>query len=316
MNRRTLLGAAPALLAAPAHAQAWRPDRPIEIVVGFVAGGATDLDARLYARFLEPRIGGPVVVVNRPGAGGEVALAAVARGRADGTMLGTTNMPGLLTIPIERPAQFRLADFAPIGNLVTDPSAISVTAESPYRSIEDLLEAARRAPESIPFGSPGVGTDDHLLLVLLQKETGTRFNHVAFQGDPQIRTAMLGRQIVASGLNLGFVLSHNEGLRLLAQAGPARSRFAPDLPTLRERGINVVMASERGLVMPAGTPPAILARFREATEDVVRDPEFVRAIEARMLEVRHEPGEAWFARLREDEARYRALWQTTPWAQR
>jgi tripartite-type tricarboxylate transporter receptor subunit TctC len=76
------------------------------------------------------------------------------------------------------------------------------------------------------------------------------------------------------------------------------------------------MASERGLVMPAGTPPAILARFREATDDVVRDPEFVRAIEARMLEVRHEPGEAWFARLREDEARYRALWQTTPWAQR
>jgi tripartite-type tricarboxylate transporter receptor subunit TctC len=316
MKRRNLLGAVPALLAAPALAQPWRPERPVEIIVGFVAGGATDLDARLYARFLEPRIGGAVVVVNRPGAGGEVALGAVARARSDGTTIGTTNMPGLLTIPIERTAQFRLEDFVGIGNLVTDPSAISVTADSPYRTIEDLLAAARRDPEGIAFGSPGIGTDDHLLLVLLQQATGTRFNHVAFQGDPQIRTAMLGRQIVASGLNLGFVLSNNEGVRLIAQAGPARSRFAPELPTLRERGIDVVMASERGLVMPAATPPAILARFREATDDIVRDPEFIRAIEARTLEIRHEPGEAWFARLREDQARYRALWQATPWAQR
>jgi tripartite-type tricarboxylate transporter receptor subunit TctC len=316
MKRRSLLGATSSLLAAPAFAQSWRPDRPIEIVVGFVAGGATDLDARLYARLLEPRIGANVVVVNRPGAGGEVALGTIARGRTDGTMIGTTNMPGLLTIPIERTAQFRLEDFAPIGNLVTDPSAISVAADSPYRTIEDLLAAARRDPEGISFGSPGIGTDDHLLLVLMQKETNTRFNHVVFQGDPQLRTAILGKQIVATGLNLGFVLSNNEGMRLLAQAGPTRSRFAPQLPTLIERGINVTMASERGLVMPAGTPAHIVARFREATADVVRDPEFLRAVEARTLEVRHEPGEAWFARLRGEQERYRDLWQRTPWAQR
>lgn len=316
MKRRTLLGAGPALLAAPAFAQSWRPDRPIEIIVGFVAGGATDLDARLCARLLEPRIGGNVVVVNRPGAGGEVALGAVARGRPDGTMLGTTNMPGLLTIPIERTAQFRLEDFAAIGNIITDPSAVSVAADSPYRTIADLLAAARRDPEGITFGSPGIGTDDHLLLVLMQKETGTRFNHVAFQGDPQLRTAILGRQIVATGLNLGFVLSNNEGMRLLAQAGPTRSRFASQLPTLIESGIDVTMASERGLVMPVGTPAHIVERFREATADVVRDPEFLRAVEARTLEVRHEAGEAWFARLRRDQERYRDLWQRTPWAQR
>jgi len=316
MKRRTLLGGAPALLAAPALAQSWRPDRPIEIVVGFTPGGATDVDARLYARFLEPRIGGSVVVSNRPGAGGEVALAAVARGRADGTVIGTTNMPGLLTIPIERPAQFRLQDFHGIGNLIGDPSAISVASSSPYRTIEDLFEAARRAPETITFGSPGIGTDDHLLVVLLQVATGLRFNHVSFQGDPPIRTAILGNQIVATGLNLGYVLSNNEGMRLLALAAPQRSRFAPDLPTLKEKGIDVNMASERGLVIPAATPAHVVSRFREATADIAKDPEFIKAIEARSLLVQHEPGEAWFARLHRDEQRYRQLWATTPWAQR
>ncbi|WP_165585685.1 tripartite tricarboxylate transporter substrate binding protein [Roseococcus sp. SYP-B2431] len=316
MKRRTLLGTGPALLAAPALAQSWRPDRPIEIVVGFTPGGATDVDARLYARFLEPRIGGTVVVSNRPGAGGEVALAAVARGRADGTIIGTTNMPGLLTIPIERPAQFRLADFHGIGNLIGDPSAISVAASSPYRTIEDLFESARRAPETITFGSPGIGTDDHLLMVLIQVATGLRFNHVSFQGDPPIRTAILGNQIVATGLNLGYVLTNNDGMRLLALAASQRSRFAPDLPTLKEKGVDVNMASERGLVMPAGTPAHVVSRFREATEDIAKDPEFIKAIEARSLLVQHEPGEAWFARLRQDEQRYRQLWATTPWAQR
>lgn len=118
------------------------------------------------------------------------------------------------------------------------------------------------------------------------------------------------------GLNLGYVLSNNEGMRLLALAAPQRSRFAPDLPTLKEKGVDVNMASERGLVMPGGTPAHILSRYREATEDIAKDPEFIKAIEARSLLVQHEPGDAWFARLRRDEQRYRQLWATTPWAQR
>lgn len=312
-TRRAIL--AVPLLAAPALAQPWRPERPVEIVVGFVAGGATDLDARLLARFLEPRLGVPVVVQNRPGAGGEVALAAVARSRPDGHVIGTTNMPGLLTIPIERQAQFKLDDFAPVANVVTDPSAISVPVASPVRDFEGLLAQARREREAVSFGTPGIGTDDHLLMFLLQREAGVRFNHVGFAGDPQIRTAMMAGQIQASGLNLGYLLANPEGVRLLAQAGPRRSRFAPDLPTLREKGLAVEMASERGLVMPAATPAPALARIRDAVAETMADPEFARAVEQRFCEVRNEVGAPWFARLREEERGWRRFWSETPWRQ-
>ncbi|RAI60562.1 tripartite tricarboxylate transporter substrate binding protein [Roseicella frigidaeris] len=235
---------------------------------------------------------------------------------ATGGTLGTTNFPSLITIPIERPAQFKLDDFAPLGNLVRDPSAITVRADSPYATLAALLEAARARPDQLTYASPGVGTDDHLQLVLLQAATGIRMTHVPFQGDPQLRTAVLGGQVDSMGLNLGAVLQVPDNLRVLSQAGAARSRFRQDVPTLKELGIPVEMASERGVVAPAGTPPAILARLREATEDIARDPEFVKQLEDRFTEPAWEKGESWFARLRGQEVEYRALWQRTPWAQR
>ncbi len=316
LTRRGVLSVAGTALAAPALGQPRWPDKPIEIVVGFVAGGGTDLDARSYAAALEKRIGGSVVVVNRPGAGGEVALAAVARSRPDGHTIGTTNMPGLLTIPIERTAQFKLDDFVGIGNLVTDPSAITVHEDSPYRSLNDLLAAARARPDTITYASPGVGSDDHLQLVLLQAATGTRFVHVVYQGDPQLRTAVLGKQVDCMGLNLGPVTANQEKLRVLSQGGATRSRFRQDVPTLKELGFPVQMASERGLVMAAGTPASIVQRLREATADIARDPEFVKILESRFTEPSFESGEAWFTRLRALEGDYKKLWQTTPWSQK
>jgi len=302
-------------LAAPAVAQPRFPERPIEILVGFAPGGGTDLDARTYAQFLERRLGASVVVSNRPGAGGEVALGAVARARPDGHTLGTTNFPGLLTIPVERQAQFRLDDFAPVANLVTDPSAISTYEESPFRTLADVIERAKAAPDTVTYGSPGTGTDDHLQLVLLQQAAGVTLTHVVYQGDAPMRTALLGRQVDLLGLNLGQVTATPERIRVLSQGGATRSRFRPDVPTLRELGYPVEMASERGIVAPVGTPPAVLQRLREATADIAKDPEFIRILESRFTEPLYEPAEPWFARLRRQEADFRSLWQRTPWRQ-
>ena len=318
MRRRAVLAAGPGLLVlpAPALAQATRyPERPIEIIVGFTAGGGTDLDARSYGRALEQRLGGTVVISNRAGAGGELALGAVARARPDGHTIGTTNYPGLLTIPIERQAQFKLTDFAPLANIVTDPSAITAHADGPFRTLADVIEKARAAPDTITYGSPGVGSDDHMQLVLLEQAAGVKLTHVVYQGDPQLRTALLGRQVDLIGLNLGAVTATPEKMRMLAQGGATRSRFQPEVPTLTELGYPVQMASERGLVLPAGTPPAILSRLREATADIAKDPEFIRQLENRFTVPLFEEGEAWFDRLRREEARFREIWAKTPWKQ-
>jgi tripartite-type tricarboxylate transporter receptor subunit TctC len=315
LTRRTALGATAASLAAPAvlGQPARFPERPVELVVGFAAGGGTDLTIRTFARFLEPRLGGPVVVINRPGAGGEVMMASVARARPDGHTLGVVTMPGLLTIPIERTAQFRLEDFAAVALIATDPNAMTVHTQSPHRTIQDLIEAARREPGRLNFATSGVGSDDHLQLVLLQQAAGIRMTHVTYPGSAQVRSALLSRQVDVVGLNVGEVMGAPENTRMLVQAGPTRSRFAPEVPTFRELGYPVEMASDRGLVAPAGTPPAVLAHLREAVGAAARDPEFARALEAQFTEVRYIPGEAWGEHLRELQQRYRDLWRRTPW---
>jgi tripartite-type tricarboxylate transporter receptor subunit TctC len=317
VTRRLLVGGAGAsLLAAPALGQPRFPERPIEIVVGFTAGGGTDLMARTYARFLEQRLGGSVVVLNRPGAGGEVAYTAVARARPDGHTLMAVTMPALLTIPIERNAQYRADQLTPVALIATDPCCITVLDQGPIRSLADLIDRAKREPDRVSFASSGVGTDDHLQIVLLQEAANIRLLHVGFPGSAQVRTALLGRQVDSMGLNVGEIAAAPENVRMIVQAGERRSRFAPDVPTYKELGFDVDMSSERGIAAPAGTPPAVLARLREATADIARDPEFIKAMEALYTEMRVLIGDDWGAELRQRQARFEALWQRSPWRER
>jgi len=312
-----LLPLAQPALARPALAQSARwPERPVEILVGFSAGGGTDVTARTFARFLEREIGGAVVVSNRPGASGEIALAAVARARADGHTLGITNMPGLVTLPIERRApQFGLDDLEYVANLVSDPSAFSVLAGSPVRDLGDLVARAKQRPETITFGSTGVGTDDHLALVLFQQASGARLVHVPFPGAGPMRTAILGGQVEVAGLNVGEVAATPDGLRMIAQGGARRSPFAPDVPTLREAGLDVIMGSERGIVVAKGTPAGVVERLRQAADRVAGDPEFRRQARAQFTELDHLDGRTWRDRLAEADRRFRELWRVTPWSE-
>jgi tripartite-type tricarboxylate transporter receptor subunit TctC len=316
-RRSALLMVAATGLAAPAFAQARRfPDRPVELIVGFSAGGGTDVTARTFARFLEKELGGSVVVNNRPGASGEIALAYVARARPDGHTLAITNMPGLVTLPIERRApQFTLDDFEYVANLVSDPSAFSVPTASPIQDLPDLIARARRAPGTISFGSTGVGTDEHLALVMFQAATGVRLVHVPFPGAGPIRTAVLGNQVEVAGLNVGEVAASPAGVRMLVQGGETRSPFAQHVPTFKQAGLDVTMSSERGIVLAKGTPAHVVAQVRGATAKVAADPAFQEQCRAQFTEMDYLDGQAWSARLGEADQRFRQMWQRQPWSE-
>lgn len=300
-----LFGATPAF--------AW-PDKPIEIVVGFAAGGGTDITARTLALHLAKALGGQVIVNNKAGASGAIGLSYVAHAKPDGYTLGMTNFPGLLTLPIERDAGFKPGDFTYLGNLVRDPSAFSVSMESPYKSIGDVIAAAKKAPGSVSYGSTGVGTDDHLQMVMFEELTGTKLLHVPFQGAGPLRTAMMGGHVVVGGLNLGEVMPHaGKTMRPLAQASAKSSSLAPEVPTFKEQGVDLQIASERGIVAPKGLPADVEQRIAAALRQVAESPEFQAQMKQQFTEMDYLPGAEWKKRLEASEVRFRNMWAKKHW---
>ena len=313
ITRRAGIAGLFATLAAPALAQPWRPDRPIELVVGFAPGGGTDVVARLFARHLEGRLGQPITVVNRPGASSEVGMTHVARSRPDGHTLGLTNMPSFVTIPVERRAQYNLDSFAFIGNIMTDATGLIVKADSPITSVADLVARAKADPEAITISTSGIGTDDHLLLAMLSQQTGARFTIVHYTGAPPQRNALMGRQVHVNTVSVGEVMPQPDGVRFIGHAGREASRFAPGVPTMRSLGMDIEMYSERGLVLPRATPAAIVERMREAVAETAADPATRTTFEAQFIEPNYEAGPLWEARMRATQGQYAELWRRAPW---
>ena len=311
--RRTLL-ALP--LAAPALAQGeWRPDRPLTMVVAFAAGGGTDLAARTIARFMEKELGQPVVVLNRPGAGGEIGFAELARARPDGLTFGFINTPHIVTLPIERRTRFRLEDFALLGNIVDDPGGLWVRADSEIRDLAALLAAARARPGTIGYGTTGVGSDDHLAMLALERRSGASFLHIPFGGSAQVKQNLLSRAIPVAVMNVAEgVHEMRQGvLRPLAQMGTSRWAPLAEVPTLRELGFDVVEGSMRGMAAPAGLPPEAQARLALSVRRTVEDPEFQAAATQQNLPLRFLDPAAYLAELLALRANYQALWSEHPW---
>jgi tripartite-type tricarboxylate transporter receptor subunit TctC len=313
-TRRSLLAAVGALALGAAPAWAAWPEKPIELVVGFAAGGGTDITARTLAVHLSKHLGTQVVVTNKAGASGELGLAQVAKAAPDGYTIGMTNMPGLVTLPIERKTQFKGSDFAYIANLVRDPSAFSVLGSSKYQTLADLIADAKARPGELSYGSTGVGTDDHLAMVLFERLTGTRLNHVPYNGAGPLRTAVLGGHVVIGGMNLGEVMPFRDKVRVLAQASAGRSQLGKDVPSFTEQGVNLVFNSERGIVAPAATPADVQRRLAEALRAIAADPEFQKQMAAQFTEMDYVEGPAWKARLDKATADFVELWNTSPWS--
>lgn len=317
MLRRWVLAALGVLMAVPAHA-AW-PERPVQIIVPFAAGGGTDVTARLLARFLDRHAGGRgVVVVNRPGAGGEIGMAAGAEATPDGHTLTILNTPNVLTIPIERAARFRLDSFVPLANIVDDPGTLSVRPDGPIRSVADLVAAMRERPGALTYGTAGVGSAGHIAMLLVGRAGGTSAEHIPYGGSSAVATALLGGQITVATANFGEAIgfaggSGGAGWRILGVMAPARLASHPDIPTFAEAGLPVQTGSLRGLGAPRGTPPGTVAEIVRALDAVMADPEYRAAMTGATQAIRYVKGEDYARLLSATEAELRALWAVTPW---
>ncbi|WP_459616139.1 tripartite tricarboxylate transporter substrate binding protein [Bordetella sp. 2513F-2] len=269
----TLLGAV-ALAALPA-AQAQDkgfPSRSIELVVPFAAGGGTDAMARAMSDASRKHLPQPIVVLNKPGAAGGIGLTEVANSAPDGYKLALVTAD-MVIIPHLGLTKTTYQQFTPIIQLNADPSAITVRADSPYDTIEAFLDAARAKPETMQVGNAGIGSIWHLAAAALEDKTGARFNHIPFNGGNPAVLALLGGHIDAVAVSPAEVVQYVQAgkLKTLAVMADERVKGFENVPTLKERKIDLSIGTWRGIAAPKGTPQPVLdtlgAAFRKAAAE-------------------------------------------------
>jgi tripartite-type tricarboxylate transporter receptor subunit TctC len=281
--------AATALLvtAALAPAEAY-PDRPVTMIVPAPAGGSTDVGTRILAEFIEPHLGQPWILINRPGSGLMIGMQALADADADGYTLGYTHQPFLAVNILAREAEFTFDDFLPVALLVDDPNTIAVRADAPWQSFEELVEDMRARPGEITVGDTGYLSDDHLITVAIERALGVKSNAVHYDGSAPLTAAVLGGHVDVYAGNIGDTkVSADEGrMRVLAVATEERVPEFPDTPTLRELGVDVVASSSRGVSFPAGTPVEYADRMAAAIAAASQEPGYLAKMAEQGLSVR------------------------------
>ncbi|MES5099994.1 tripartite tricarboxylate transporter substrate binding protein [Agrobacterium sp. BA1120] len=314
---RTAVLAASTLLATigSAHAE-WPKDRPIQMIVAFAPGGSTDVMARAMQPYLEKELGADIVIENRPGASGEIAYTALAKAKPDGYTFSFINTPGFLSMQVQRKLGYDPKTIKPVARIVDDPAAIVVPAASEIKTLADFIAAAKAKPGAVSFGSSGIGTDDHLAIIILGSETGTKITHIPFNGAGETRTAILGSQVTGGGLNVSeFGGNDTSGLRMINTFGKERSPQLPDVPTAIESGFNVEMTSERGIAAPREVPAEITDRFAAAVKATLDNPEFQKQAKQMALPLAYLSGPDWEKEMPTRLARFQKIWDTTPWVQ-
>jgi tripartite-type tricarboxylate transporter receptor subunit TctC len=283
MKKLTILLVAALLCASiPVTAQEW-PQRTVQLVVGFGAGGGTDVVARIFAQALQDKLGQPVVVDNKPGAGGMIAAGLVAKAAADGHTLFVVNNGHVITGVMQKSLPYdTLKSFAPVSLLATAGLVIVTHPQFPARDVNELIARAKAEPGKITFASVGLGSTQHFGGELFKQMAGADMLHVPFRGSPAAVTAVLGRQVDVLFETVQAVLGQVQSGDLKALAVTGRERF-PDfanVPTVIESGAlaDYDTTTWYGIVAPAGTPPAVITRLNRALTEIAAEP----AIQERM----------------------------------
>ncbi len=285
MNLKTMLFATAlsVIAATPVACANGYPDKPIEMIIPYAAGGATDVIGRMITSKLPDELGQPVVVVNKPGAGTTLAASGVAREKPDGYTLYTTTAAHTISASLYTKLNYDpIKDFAPIHLIAKIPIVLVTSPHFRVESLQDYIKKAKESKNGITVGSPGNGSPQHLAQALFQSQTGAKFVHVPYRGDAPLITDMLAGQVQSAFITLSAALPHIQAgkLHALAIANPERIDAIKDVPTMSEAGVKDFNASTWfGIFGPAGINADIQQKLHTATEKVASDPAFKNRID-------------------------------------
>ena len=277
------------LLAIAAQAQTPWPTKPIKILVGYAAGGSTDVTARIIAQALSERLGQPVIIENRPGAAGNIAAEAAAKADPDGYTLNMSTSSTFATNPsLYKTLPFNVqTDFEPIALTAFIPNLLVVNPAVPANNVAELIAYLKANPDKVNFGSSGNGSSQHISAALFNALAGVQMAHISYRGGAPAVTDLLSGQVQVIFAPLVEVLQHvrAEKLRALGITTVKRSSLLPDVPTIAETLPGYEVRLWNGLLAPAKTPPDIIDRINRATTDALRSNE----VKAKLAEQGSEP---------------------------
>jgi tripartite-type tricarboxylate transporter receptor subunit TctC len=309
MKRASLLLAAAlvAFTSTGVSAQSY-PNQPVRIVVPFAAGGAVDVVARVVGQKMSESLGQPVVIENKPGAGGNLAADTVARAAPDGyTVFLTTN--GLAISPsLYRSLPFdAVKDFIPVTQLIESPLLLIASNKLGVNSVQELVALAKQKPGVLNYGSTGVGNPLHLSMEMLKKETGADIANVPYKGDAPLNTALIAGEVDLAVVPVatGRANVDNKLVKGLAVTSASRAKALPDLPTVAEQGVKGFdMGSWQGFFVPAKTPDAIVQKLYQATKKALEAPDVRERLAKFVAEPVGSTPEAFAKKFNEDVAKY------------
>ena len=305
------LGSGALLVPSALRAQTAWPSGPVTFVVGYAAGGSTDINARELANVMTPVIGQQIVIDNKGGAAGSIGLRNVASAKPDGQTLFVAVGTNVIINPhIQKGMIDTLASLAPICQITDYQYVLVVGNKVPAKNAAELVALARKDPDTLTFSSSGVGGNNHLAGALVAKAAGIRITHVPYKGTGPAVADVINGQITMNFSSLPPAVSQIKGgnLKALAVTGDKRVKSLPDVPTLKEQGIDVVVTSWQGLFAPARTPDATLDRIEKATKEAMKNPKWEEALARDGLE---QPPERTRAEFKKFVAEEHAFWGKT-----
>ena len=272
---------------------------------------------RVLAPYIARQLGdnANLIIVNRPGASGEIGVAQVKRAKADGYTVGIVNLPGYFFVPMHRKASYSTKDLTLVARVVSDPTVMVARKDSKLTDMTQVMARLRASPSSLSAGHNGIGTNGHLAMARLEKAAQIHFNAIPYNGSAQQKTALAGNQLDIAFLAASEVPDpDNEAtpVRLVAQFTKSKVARLSSVPTTYELGLAVEMTAERGFAAPNGVPPQILARLQSAIEAAMKNPEYIKAARNDAPFLSYLGGSDWDRQLEQDRKSYEEIARTLP----